>query len=146
MNTSLSLLERCYEFIDQNGSFVDESENLLKDLEAAIAEQKDPISHYARGFTDAMHKVEQEKPQDPAFYLCPQHLAQLKLCDTLLCELSTVKMEGATACYTRPQALEPMSEEEMDKIWNDYCDPYSTVKAEASTLLFRAIEAHHGIK
>lgn len=116
MNNTL-LLERCHKFIDQNGSFVDESENLLKDLEAAMAEQA--------------------KPQDPAFYLYPQHLAQLKLCDTLLCELSTVKMEGATACYTRPQAREPMSEDELDEL---------VVNNKNFKALARAIEAHHGIK
>ncbi|CAB4134739.1 hypothetical protein UFOVP275_8 [uncultured Caudovirales phage] len=74
MNTSL--LKRCLDVIRNGGATYDIDE-CVKDLEAAIAEQKDPISHYARGFTDAMHKAEQAKLQEPAplgaamFWHCP---------------------------------------------------------------------------
>ena len=89
--------------------------------------------------TQALIKTEQAKPQEPDFYLSPQQLAQLKLCDTLLCELSTVKMEGATACYTRPQALEPMSEDEIINIrkavGDDISKPYGSSIAFATAIL-----------
>jgi hypothetical protein len=40
MDTATQLLERCAELIDQNLSFIDESENLLKDIEAYLAKPK----------------------------------------------------------------------------------------------------------
>lgn len=59
-----SLLERCLHVLDKEiFDNTPEQAKLMEDLEAAIAEQKDPISHYARGFTDAIHRL---KPTNSA--------------------------------------------------------------------------------
>ena len=120
---TLSLLERCYKLIA--GLQGDGAKGLLDDLAIALGQVG----------------KEQVKPQqEPSFYLYPQHLAQLKLCDTLLCELSTVKMEGATACYTSPQPREPLSDDEIVMMYAE--NPTS----DAEMIEFaRAIEAQHNI-
>ena len=126
--TTLSLHERSLAFIKGTYGTISnvDAATLTEDLEAAIAAER---------------SKEQAKPQqEPDFYLYPQHLAQLKLCDTLLCELSTVKMEGATACYTSPQPREPLSDDEIVMMYAE--NPTS----DAEMIEFaRAIEAQHNI-
>ena len=46
----------------------------------------------------------------------------------------------------KEKAREPMRYEDMDEIWNNYCDDHANVLSQNSTELIRAIEAHHGIK
>ena len=133
MNTSLSLLERCLHVLDKEiFDNTPEQAKLMEDLEVAIAEQKDPISHYARGFTDATHRAEQAKPQEPA----PLGAAMLWHCPP------PASWPTETA---RPQALEPMSEDEIKSILISI-DPMTVRVPKGILSLVRAIEAHHGIK
>ena len=74
---------------------------LKNELEAAIAEQKDPISHYARGYTDAMHRVEQAKPQEP--------VAWTHVCNALCVNDLELWVNSCPHCgkpRTHPQAQE----------------------------------------
>ncbi|CAB4135059.1 hypothetical protein UFOVP275_61 [uncultured Caudovirales phage] len=121
MNTSPSLLERCHKFIDQNGSFVDESENLLKDLEAAIAEQA--------------------KPRQEPVVLITAVAVGGRVTGQLKKGADAAKIIGKKL-YARPQAREPMSEDEMDKLAEIHMGDDGVYYSDFA----RAIEAHHGIK
>jgi hypothetical protein len=65
MNTATQLLEQCVELIDQNLSFIDESENLLKDIEAYLAKQQDCNQH-----PDAPHGFSRNASHAAGRYVC----------------------------------------------------------------------------
>ena len=51
-----------------------------------------------------------------------------------------------TPLYTHPQPKQPLTDEQIDDIWNRYCDEMGEASINDAHDIARAIEAAHGIK
>ncbi len=59
---------------------------------------------------------------------------------------TTIKgKEGLVPLYTEPQQRKPLTDEEIDDIWNRYCDEMGEASINDAYDIARAIEAAHGI-
>ena len=141
MSTSPSLLERCLHVLDKEISDnTPDQAKLIKDLDAAIAEQAEPQEpvgtvRQANGCT----YVEWDHVPPEAGTVCyaappaPKETERLK-----------IQIEALQSLRV-PQAREPMSEDEIIKIRKAVGDDIS--KPFGSSIAFaHAIESHHGIK
>ncbi len=59
---------------------------------------------------------------------------------------TTIKgKEGLVPLYTEPQQRKPLTDEEIDDIWNRYCDEMGEASINDAYDIARAIERAHGI-
>jgi len=88
--------------------------------------------------------IEQAEKQEPSYYgLTDDHLwmsVSKKQYDSL-------KPAFRMACYTNPPAAQrqPLTEDQIDDIWNRYCDEMGEASINDAYDIARAIEAAHGI-
>jgi hypothetical protein len=86
--------------------------------------------------TSLRQAIEQAEKQEPVAY---QDIAEK-------CRLETVPAKG-TLLHTSPPAAQrqPLTEEQIDDIWNRYCDEMGEASINDAYDIARAIEAAHGI-
>jgi hypothetical protein len=90
---------------------------------------------------DALRTALAEPEQKPVAYVTGAYAGHFTVVPTNPALVLTTGM----ALYTHPPQRKPLTDEEIDDIWNRYCDEMGEASINDAYDIARAIEAAHGI-